>query len=71
MTIIEFFDSKPIHNAASTLLLRPHTVVLIGAHSAPMYAFRTSLSKIVKARGLDTKIDVVQVFFVRRNDEHR
>lgn len=61
MTIIEFFDAKPIQNIASTLLLRPHTVVLVGAQSAPMYAFRTRLEKITKARGLDTKIDIVQV----------
>ena len=61
MTIIEFFDSTPIHNAAGMLLLAPDEVVLVGEKSVPMHAFRSRLEKIIKAHGLTTKIHVESV----------
>ena len=61
MTIIEFFDSIPIHNALSTLLLVPETLLLCGTNSMEMYTFRNRLQKIIDARGLPTKVKVVHV----------
>ncbi len=61
MTIIEFFDSTPIHNAASTLLLAPDLVVLVGAQMIPMLSFRTKLEKLSLSRGRMLSVEVVQV----------
>lgn len=61
MTIIEFFDSIPIHNALSTLLLSPETLVLCGTNTMEMYAFRSRLQKIIDGRRLPTKVKIVHV----------
>jgi len=61
LTIIEFFDFIPIHNALSTLLLAPKNLVLCGTNTMEMYAFRHRLQKIIAARGLPTKVKVVHV----------
>ncbi len=61
MTIIEFFDSVPIHNALSTLLLSPDNLILCGTNSMEMYAFSHRLQNIIRAQGLPTKVEVVRV----------
>ncbi len=59
MTIIEFFDTIAIHNALSTLLLAPDRLILFGSNSLEMYAFSHRLQKLIAARGLPTKVQVM------------
>lgn len=61
MTIIEFFDSNAIHNALSLLLLSPKRVILFGENMEEMYAFRLRLEKLISARRLDTRIQLLGI----------
>lgn len=61
MTIIEFFDPNAIHNALSLLLLSPSRVILFGEDADKMYAFRIRLEKLISARKLTTRVQILAV----------
>lgn len=61
MTIIEFYDSTAIHNALSTLLLRPDRLILFGTDAKEMYAFSRRLQMLMRPRNLTTKIQVIPI----------
>ncbi len=61
MTIIEFFDGIPIHNALSTLFLQPEHVILFGSDARKMHAFSAGLNKVISAHHMPTRVDVVHV----------
>ncbi len=60
MTIIEFFDPNAIHNALSLLLLSPTRVILFGEDAEQMYDFRLRLEKLISARKLKTRVQIME-----------
>lgn len=61
MTIIEFYDPNAIHNALSLLLLSPVRVILFGDKSEEMFSFRLRLEKLIAARQMKTRVQIMTV----------
>lgn len=61
MTIIEFFDNIPIHNALSTLFLSPEKVILFGTDAKKMQAFSNCLTKVITSLHLPTRVEVAHI----------
>ena len=61
MTIVEFFDKEPLENVSEALLFSPDRIVLCGKDYKKMELFRERMEQIIKARELQTQIEIQSV----------
>ncbi|MBP3308711.1 MAG: DUF1887 family protein [Clostridia bacterium] len=61
MTVIEFLDSSPVANIASTLLLCPERVIFVGGDETAAEATIEVLKRLMALRCIDTELSFVRI----------